>query len=374
MNFASVPVDDIIQRPEMTEGTKVIREIKEFAAIGSAWNEFAADCANPLLNHAWFQAAAQTFCPPDRLCAITVWSGPALKAIAPCAILKRGGLERIEILGSVVLGEPSAFLHCSKDSLQILMETILGMQMPVVLRRLSTTSMEAEFINCLIREGKFFAFETFSGSPWIPLEGGWEGFQKRFSAKRRATFRRSWKLAEEMGRVEIEIVKPDASNLHDYMSELMRVETANWKGREGTSLGASSQLKTFFSLYSELVVRLGVLRMAFLRINGKAVAAMLAIEQYDKFWVLKIGYDETASRCSPGILLIHQTVQYAFEHQLQTYEFLGSDEPWLHIWTDNVRPYVTLRLYRHSAKAILNLGVDGSSLLLHRAFGIPGAV
>ena len=73
---------------------------------------------------------------------------------------------------------------------------------------------------------------------------------------------------------------------------------------------------------------------------------LIGLEYHNRFWVLKMGYDQKYSRCSPGILLINETIRYAFEHGLNSYEFLGSNEPWLRMWAKhNLRNYVSLGLY-----------------------------
>ncbi len=78
-----------------------------------------------------------------------------------------------------------------------------------------------------------------------------------------------------------------------------------------------------------------------------------------RFWVLKIGYDEEYSRCSPGILLIHETIRYAFTNGLKSYEFLGSDENWLHMWTkDNIRRHISIGYYPFNFIGLKRLSID----------------
>ena len=82
-----------------------------------------------------------------------------------------------------------------------------------------------------------------------------------------------------------------------------------------------------------------------MRIGGHAAATQIAVECREGFWLLKVGYDETFARCSPGHLLMVETLRYAASRGLRTYEFLGSAEPWTQIWTDRVRPCVSVWAY-----------------------------
>ena len=96
----------------------------------------------------------------------------------------------------------------------------------------------------------------------------------------------------------------------------------------------------------------GALRMCFLRIGDAVAAAQIAVTFGDRFWLLKIGYDEAFARCSPGTLLSLETIRYAAARGLRSYEFLGGPEPWTRMWTDQERPCVSLRVYPASLRGI----------------------
>ena len=45
------------------------------------------------------------------------------------------------------------------------------------------------------------------------------------------------------------------------------------------------------------------------------------------------------------MLLLRETVRHAALRGLRSYEFLGAPEPWIRIWTERVRPCVSVRAY-----------------------------
>jgi CelD/BcsL family acetyltransferase involved in cellulose biosynthesis len=141
-------------------------------------------------------------------------------------------------------------------------------------------------------------------------------------------------------------------------SELVRIEAAGWKYRNGSSLQQRDSLRRFFLRYALLASEAGVLRFSFLDVGGKPIAAQLSIECADRLWVLKIGYDEAWSRCSPGWQLLAETMRYAFERKLKSYEFLGSDEPWLHGWITEARDLGTLACYPATLLGLYGLAAD----------------
>ena len=73
-----------------------------------------------------------------------------------------------------------------------------------------------------------------------------------------------------------------------------------------------------------------------------------------------VHYDERFARCSPGIQLTHATIRYAFDRGLRSYEFLGSDEPWLQVWRPATRDHTSAILYPVNARGLLALGGDAS--------------
>ena len=152
-------------------------------------------------------------------------------------------------------------------------------------------------------------------------------------------------------------------------AELSRIESQSWKEANGTSLGSYAPLQRFFQRYMVAAAEAGTLRIHLLRIGPTAVAFLMGVAYAGRMWVLKIGFDESFAACSPGVLLMHEAIRLAFEARMEAFEFLGTDERWLHVWTDEVHRHLGIHLYPFSLTGLLHLGSDSSSYLLHR---IPG--
>ena len=94
----------------------------------------------------------------------------------------------------------------------------------------------------------------------------------------------------------------------------------------------------------------------------------VAVEQAGRWWLLKIGFDPAWSQCSPGILLLAETLRYAAAAGLAGYEFLGTVEPWTQVWTQAERQCVALRIY---PRGLRRRGAGprrgGRSLAVHQA-------
>ena len=101
-----------------------------------------------------------------------------------------------------------------------------------------------------------------------------------------------------------------------------------------------------------------MLRIGLLRIGDTPVAMQLGVEWGGRFWLLKIGYDEAFSRCSPGSLLMVEMVRRAAGRGLTSYELLGVSEQWTRMWTRRERPCVSLRAYPATCTGAAALATD----------------
>ena len=56
----------------------------------------------------------------------------------------------------------------------------------------------------------------------------------------------------------------------------------------------------------------------------------------------------------------------AADRGLRSFEFLGSEETWTQIWTDRVRPCVSVRAYPKNYRGMAALAFDGIRLVWER--------
>jgi len=341
---------------------EVLTKFDELCGLEAEWNALAAPFESPLLRHEWFLAAAKAFCPPDRLHIMILRDNGAITGIAPLAFSGRGPTASLQFLGSEVLCEPGGFIYRNENALMELLDAMALQRYPTLLRRMNAFSNEKDLIASRWRGLSWVPMISTTSSPWLPIASSWEEFEKSISADRRYTLRRARKRADEMGKVQLEILAPGEQEVDGLLDELFVVEGSGWKRRAGTSLQMNERLRKFFHLYSAHMAREKKLRFGLFRIGNATVAAQLAVESANRYWVLKVGFDEAYSRCSPGILLMHESLRYAFERQLLAFEFLGSDEPWLRLWTERVHTYITYRLYPVNVQGLVGLGNHSSGV------------
>ncbi len=345
---------------------EVVSETKEFVLLADEWNMLAQKFQSPLLSHEWFAACAEAFCPPAKLSVIVLRVDNKIAAGAPLALVKTDGVERLEFLGSSLLLEPSGFIYRDEESLRRLLEVISALRKPTIFGRLALDALDSLAVEQRLRFPRVFVFKELSRAPSITIASSWDEFENGISASRRSSLRRARRHAEKLGTIEYQIIAPEINDVNSQLEEIFRIEAASWKERNGTSMRSIQELKRFFLLYARTAACKGILRTCYMRINGKAIAAQLAAEYAGRFWTFKIGYNEAFAHCSPGTLLMHEAIRYAFNHRLKSFEFLGNDEPWIHVWTENVSQYFTYRIYPWTIDGLRALGQDITLRLLRK--------
>jgi len=348
-------------RPEPPLGvrpaqTRVIRDVAALDALAEAWDALAAPAVSPMQQYAWARACAATFTRRRDLHVVAVNESLGL-AVAPL-VQRRDRLARVEFLGALELDEPSDVIASDEASLALLAEALVRSRHPLLLKRIPA---ESPLVPALLRAygGRGLVIRRrLSGFPWIPLDAGWARPEERLNPGRQSDLRRARRIAEGIGTLRIEVFTPTPAGLETLLREAFEVEAAGWKGREGSALACDPIRQAFFRRYAADACRRGILRLGFLRIGGRAAAMQLGVEWGGRFWLLKIGFDETFARCSPGTLLMLEMVRHAALRGLHAYELLGVSEPWTRMWTELEHPCVSLRAYPASRSGVAALAAD----------------
>ena len=181
-------------------------------------------------------------------------------------------------------------------------------------------------------------------SPYIELEGSWETFEATLARELRANLRRRLRNLNRAGSVSFD-VHDGREDLDRLLQEGFRVEAAGWKGRAGTAIASSDETRRFYTAMATWAAARGWLRLAYLRVDGEAIAFDLCLEDGSSHYLVKTGYDPSWGRYSPGSLLRRHMVKGAFDRGLRFYEFLGDDNPWKRDWTRRCRERLTIKTF-----------------------------
>lgn len=311
--------------------------------IEALFGAIAPPRQTPMQHQIWLRACALATNPNGDIEIVS--AGPAGRPSAAAAFIKSGRLSpRLNLLGAEELWMPTDVHYKDEHSANELADALVKKGLPA---RFGHFPAGSKFVAALTRASRGSGYVMSSPVPgvyYIPLDETWRQPEQKLRSKRRSDLRRRRKKAEALGHVSFEIVCPEPAAVDALIDEAFAVEASGWKGRSGTALALDEKQNAFFRHYGRLASDVGILRLCFMRIDGKPVAATIAAECDGAFWQFKIGYDETYKECSPSKLLLAETVAHAAQAGLSAYEFLGN-APWIEEWTSDIRPSLRLRYY-----------------------------
>ncbi|HKX33631.1 MAG TPA: GNAT family N-acetyltransferase [Blastocatellia bacterium] len=343
----------------------VIEHPDQIEDLREPWDGLEGAMTTPMQHRIWTQAAAETLIEKNSLRVVTCGTANHLTAIAP--LVKKGGWQgNLEIVGLGELTEPSDFIYRDERALAELLDQVIKLGEALFIERVFTSSPLIEALRVAYRGRGFFRVTPALGCPYIDLHAGWVEPESQFNSGRRSDFRRAQRHAEKLGEVDFEIVSPTADQLEPMVEEAFGVEAASWKGEGGSALAIDHLRGNFYRNYALAARDRGILRLCFMRVGGRAIAMQYAVECQNRFWLLKIGYNQEFSRCSPGTLLMLQTLRYAAERGLASYEFLGTEAPWTQVWTSNLRECAKIQAYPARLRGLTSLAFDATRHMGHR--------
>ncbi len=312
--------------------------------IRSAWGDLKTAISGPIEQFAWWQSCAESLPGVGRVRPFLVRANGTFLAIAPLA-LRPGLLPRLELIGIRQLFEPMDFIYSSPPALANLCDQLAQQKLPLDLQRVPRHSPLIGQLERAFKGRGLLRVSATTPYPFLVIDASWADPEPHFNAGRRSDFRRAMRNAEKVGSVRFEVIIPVAATLDGLLAEAYATEMQGWKGERGSALAIDPIRADFYRRYFSECMAQGILRLAFMRIDGVAIAMQIGVRVNNRFWLLKIGYNDAHARLSPGSLLMLEVVRHAAQTGIESIEFLGAVEPWTQTWTQAERECVHIRGY-----------------------------
>ncbi len=177
----------------------------------------------------------------------------------------------------------------------------------------------------------------------VPFDEYWAARGKNL---RNNTKRQRSRLEKEGVPLRLETIT-DPADVAQAIIDYGRLESAGWKGAEGTAIHPDNAQGRFYRALLENYCRNDAGRI-YRYCYGNVVAAVdLCIENRDTLIVLKTTYDEAIQNSSPASLMRHEYFQKLFdEGKIKRIEFYGRVMDWHTKWTNEVRTMYHVNYYR----------------------------
>jgi CelD/BcsL family acetyltransferase involved in cellulose biosynthesis len=191
-------------------------------------------------------------------------------------------------------------------------------------------------------------------SPYVLTTGTWEAFaRERLSRNRRSQLGRARRRLEREGKLELELADGN-ERLEELLAEVFQIEASGWKGEEGTAIASRPETLRFYCQVARWAAARGWLRIAFLRLDGRALATMLLLETEGVLYYLKGGYDPVFERFSPGMALLGSVIEHALGNHIVRVELLGGDERYKLAFTGDVKDKRRFQAFAPSPLGLLS--------------------
>jgi CelD/BcsL family acetyltransferase involved in cellulose biosynthesis len=316
----------------------------EISAIADAWDELATRTrALPFLWRDWFEAWSAAFA-PGSLQVATLTCGGELVALLP---LQARGKRLISasnwhtpVYGPLALDDDAG-------------AELLGQLFSVDARTIELSFLDAtgggldQAARAAHSAGRAIARRTLMRSPFVALEGSYEDYERGLSKNRRKGLRRGTRALEREGSLTFEI-DDGRGDLEARLREAFAVEASGWKGERGTAISSSEETHRFYVELARHSAARNWLRLAFLRLDGRALAFDLALEHAGAWYSLKAGYEHSAARFGPGGVLLAMELRRCYENGLERFELLGNADEFKLSFANQVRELGWLGAYAPS--------------------------
>lgn len=120
----------------------------------------------------------------------------------------------------------------------------------------------------------------------------------------------------------------------EQVSQFCMLESAGWKGAEGSAISSMSQTQRFYLDIVRAFSEAGRLLLNFLYLGDRIAAGQLGVITEDSICGLKLAYDEQLSKYSPGNLLINELLRFCWHNGIRKLE-LGPDGIYKRRWSQH---------------------------------------
>ena len=163
----------------------------------------------------------------------------------------------------------------------------------------------------------------------LPTGADMDGYLATLERKQRHEIRRKIRRAAGLGEIRLD----DAARPLDEIDAFVELHQKKW-GANGLfpATPGGDQSRVLFRRLFELHGDDGPLRLSFLSVGGRRIAAGIHFETPDADLFYNMGVDPDARDLSPGVLLIYELIARGVARGAHRFDFLRGDEPYKYDW------------------------------------------
>jgi len=335
----------------------IIKDLIKFNNIKYEWNKLASQYLDEyfFVSHDWYELWFKYFLKNSELYVITVYKRDKLVAVAPfigrLEKIKRIPVNKLESIGNAYSPFRALMIDSTEDKQK------LGSVLFKALRKVPKWDIAqigpvydgelyTETKN-LLDNTRYCLIEKVVDTNWrLPFEAlNYDEYLRARDKSVRQEIKRRNKKLEELGSIEIKIVKGDEAVGH--IADYCTVYEKSWKQSEHLGPGFHAELANIAASDNNLL-------LALMYLDGVPIAAQYRILCGDKCFFLKTAYDTQYKRYSVGVILLNHVLKYLMNsEQVKMIDFGPGNETYKADWAEIKGSYTNFFLFNKTIKGAL---------------------
>jgi CelD/BcsL family acetyltransferase involved in cellulose biosynthesis len=180
-------------------------------------------------------------------------------------------------------------------------------------------------------------------NPYVPIPPPTDLKKLPINARLRGKLRHIRREIESQG--ELKFLRFDKAD-RAALDRFYEVESAGWKGREGSAIACNSNTRQFYDEISKSAERFGYLCIYTLDLNGELLAAHLGLSHRGRYFSPKVAYNEKLPQYAGGHLIVSEILQDCSARGIAEYDITGVNDDWKMKWTSQARSKFIYYIFR----------------------------
>ena len=184
------------------------------------------------------------------------------------------------------------------------------------------SSVMAQLLPVAEKTGCRFSYEGNDISFELALPGSWDDYLNILSGKERHEIRRKLRRLYEAGQISYRLVD-DAFSVKKEMETFLDLFRSN---RSDKAEFMNDRMVSFFRGLAEALAEAQIVKLFFLDLDGKPIAATMCFNYHSTMYLYNNGYDERFGWLSAGLLGKVLSIKESIQSGHKTYDFLKGAE------------------------------------------------
>ncbi|CAN5803052.1 hypothetical protein BH09PSE5_BH09PSE5_40330 [soil metagenome] len=192
---------------------------------------------------------------------------------------------------------------------------------------------------------------TVGRADYFDCSGEYATLEAKYRPSLRRRLGQASRQLARLGKVEFSCVRGGTPGSAAAFEQFIELEQAGWKGGEGTAIAQSQSLRSHYEQLYALDTAQAWAEVHVLTLDGRAIAVQFCVVSGGIREVVKLAYDETCRKQSPGNVMLDHMLRISCEDaRVESFGLVGSP-PWLAEWAPSSQEVHDIWLFRHTAIA-----------------------